>query len=84
MEKHIEKVEVGTYGERAALQFLYKDAEPETHLFPVDLAEQIAAQLAKVCSDLRYVERQIPRDGVSVTDHPTVRIIGHEEGHVDG
>ena len=82
--KSIQKVEVGMYDGKAGLRFTFDDNQSETHLFAVDLAEQIAAQLAKVCSDLRYVERQIPKDRVGVTDHPTVRIIGHEEGHVDG
>lgn len=83
-QRKISRVEVGTYEARVGVRFVYADDTSETHLFNLDLAEQIAAQLAQVCSDLRYIERQIPKDGVNVADHPTVHIRGHEEGHVDG
>jgi hypothetical protein len=70
-------IDVGTHEDKVGYTLHYADGEKEHFLFALPIAEDLAKKLAKVCSDMRYIEQAmdgVPKSRIGVSENITMRM----------
>lgn len=70
-------IDVGTHQDKVGYTLHYAEGEKEHFLFSLPIAEDLAAKLAKVCSDMRYIETQmqgVPKSSIGMVENVTMRM----------
>ena len=70
-------IDVGTHEDKVGYTLHYAEGEKEHFLFALPIAEELAKKLAKVCSDMRYIEQQtagLPKSSIGMVENVTMRM----------